>query len=149
MCHQKWLSYQLTAITVNGSGLKGTASYLNNVKSHCFSVITAASVPKWLLLLFFRPSSVATFYLLLEYYNEQDRFASIWLVMQFYHHRFHVSQTTNHALYHMHRLIVLKVSCTSSLRPILSILVWVTVTLSQEQCIRWLDSPLWGIWSTS
>lgn len=156
MWHQ--IFFQLTVITINGSGLKGTASYLNNVKSYYVNVITAVKFQphcqgdldfEMFLIVFFRPSSVSSFYLLLEYYNQKDRSASIWLFMQFYHHHFHVSQTTNHALYHMHILIVLKVPCISSLSPILSILVWVTVTLSQEQCVRWLDSPLWGLWSTS
>lgn len=141
----------------NGSGLKGTASYLNNVESYCFSVIIVVKLKPhcW------GDLELQVFLLFLGHPVSPHPNSSLsitikktdWQVffhfMQFYHHHFHVSQTTNHALHHMHILIVLKVSCISSLNPILSILAWVTVTLSHEQCVRWLDSPLWGLWSTS
>lgn len=114
----------------NGSGLKGTASYLNNIESYCFSVITVIKLKphcrgdlefEALLLFLGHPVSPHPNSSLSITIRKTD-LRVFFYFMQFYHHHFHVSQPTNHALHHMHRLIVLKLSCISSLNPILSIL---------------------------
>lgn len=97
--------------------IKGHSQLLEHCCVYLVKLSFVAKVALTLTCFFFRPSRASTSHLLFRQSEWQicSLFGSSCSFLFFFffppHQHFHVSQTTNHALYHMHVLIVLKRKC--------------------------------------